>query len=63
MEDLLLLQYTPFTMVAVHSNKSQWKRKESNLKIEIKLIHPTKKGKKQKQSNPSPRKEKSWYHL
>lgn len=48
MEDLLLLQYTPFTMVAVHSNKSQWKRKEE---------------KKQKQSNPSPRKEKSWYHL
>lgn len=48
MEDLLLLQYTPFTMVAVHSNKSQWKRKESNLKMEIKLIHPTKKEKKAK---------------
>lgn len=48
MEDLLLLQYTPFTMVAVHSNKKSQIKKKSNLKIEIELIHPTTKKRKKK---------------
>lgn len=31
MEDLLLLQYTPFTMVAVHSNKKVNEKEKSQI--------------------------------
>lgn len=63
MEELLLPQYTPFTMVVVHSNKkkSQWKTK----KLRYKLNSNKKKKKVQAEQKviPLPEKKKSWYRL
>lgn len=61
MEELLLPQYTPFTMVVVHSNKkSQWKTKKLRYKLNS---NKKKKVQAEQKVIPLPEKKKSWYRL
>lgn len=48
MEDLLLLQYTPFTVVAVHSNKKVNEKKKVKFNDGNQTHTSNKKGKKAK---------------